>query len=101
MSDLPTAAGLVIFSIFFIEEQVEAQLEAHELASDAAAGLVIFSIFFIEEQVEAQLEAHELASDAAAGLASLPQLPQQAAGLASLPQLPQQAFVAPDIGHTS
>ncbi|MBI70034.1 MAG: hypothetical protein CMJ38_08615 [Phycisphaerae bacterium] len=66
-----------------------------------AAGLVIFSIFFIEEQVEAQLEAHELASDAAAGLASLPQLPQQAAGLASLPQLPQQAFVAPDIGHTS
>ena len=43
-----------------------------------AAGLVIFSIFFIEEQVEAQLEAHELASDAAAGLASLPQLPQQA-----------------------
>ena len=39
LSDLPTAAGLVIFSIFFIEEQVEAQLEAHELASDAAAGL--------------------------------------------------------------
>ena len=66
-----------------------------------AAGLVIFSIFFIEEQVEAQLEAHELASDVAAGLASLLQLPQQAAGLASLLQLPQQAFVAPDIGHTS
>ena len=99
MSDLPTAAGLVIFSIFFIEEQVEAQLEAHELASDAAAGLVIFSIFFIEEQVEAQLEAHELASDAAAGLASLPQLPQQA--FVAPEQLPQQAFVAPDIGHTS
>jgi len=83
LSDLPTAAGLVIFSIFFIESQ----LDAHELASDAAAGLVIF----FELQLEAQLDAHELASDAAAGLASPVQLPQQAAGLASPVQLPQQA----------
>ena len=85
MPDLPTAAGLVIFSIFFIEEQVEAQLEAHELASDAAAGLA--SLPQLPQQ--------------AAGLASELQLPQQAAGLASELQLPQQAFVAPDIGHTS
>ena len=87
LSDLPTAAGLVIFPIFFIESQLEAQLDAHELASDAAAGLVIF----FELQLEAQLDAHELASDAAAGLASPVQLPQQAAGLASPVQLPQQA----------